>query len=43
MGLILVEGIEATKEQEKRLEALLKNYRLALKLVNVEIAKGRLR
>ena len=34
IALILVERIEPTKEQEERLEKLLKNYQLAGKLVN---------
>jgi hypothetical protein len=42
VALILVERVEPTKEQEKRLAILLKNYELAVKLVNVEMAKGQL-
>jgi len=42
MALILVERIEPTTEQERRLATLLKNYNLAVKLVNMEMAKSRL-
>lgn len=42
MALLLIERIEPTKEQEEHLEKLLKNYKLAAKLVDMEMAKGRL-
>lgn len=42
IGLLMIGRIEPTEEQRKKLDALLKNYKLAVKLVNVETMKGRL-
>jgi hypothetical protein len=38
----MVGRIEPTEEQRERLDELLKNYRLAIKMVNAETMKGRL-
>lgn len=43
IALLMVNRIEPTDEQRKKLDALLKNYKLAVKLVNVETMRGRLR
>jgi hypothetical protein len=40
--LFLVRRIEPTADQETALEKLLKNHKLAIKLVNAETMKGRL-
>lgn len=42
IALLMVGRIEPTEEQRERLEGLLKNYKLAIKLVNAETMKGRL-
>jgi hypothetical protein len=42
IGLLMVERIEPTKDQREILEKLVKNYKLAIKLVNAETMKGRL-
>jgi hypothetical protein len=42
IALLMVGRIEPTEEQRKKLDALLKNYKLAVKLVNSETMKGRL-
>jgi len=38
---VLLERVEPTAEQAKRLKWLLGNYELAVKLVNIEMAKQR--
>jgi hypothetical protein len=42
IALLMVGRIEPTEQQREKLEALLKNYKLAIKLVNAETMKGRL-
>jgi hypothetical protein len=42
IALVMVGRIEPTEEQRNKLDALLKNYKLAVKLVNVETMTGRL-
>lgn len=42
IALLMVGRIEPTEQQRERLDALLKNYKLAVKLVNAETMKGRL-
>ncbi|MEX2110986.1 MAG: hypothetical protein WD802_10305 [Gemmatimonadaceae bacterium] len=42
MGLLLVGRIEPTDGQRDQLGKLLKNYKLATKLENAEMMKGRL-
>jgi hypothetical protein len=42
IALLMVGRIEPTAEQRERLDKLLKNYKLAVKLVNAETMKGRL-
>jgi hypothetical protein len=42
IGLLMVGRIEPTDEQCEILNKLLKNYKVAIKFVNVETIKGRL-
>jgi hypothetical protein len=40
MGLLLVQGIEPTNDQRETVNKLVKNYKLAINLVNAETMKG---